>query len=181
MVAVLGYHFGVPHVTGGLLGVSVFFTLSGFLITSILLSGWRETGRLHLRRFYLGRARRLLPALGVVLLTVLAVTVLVDRDELGQRWHETIAATFYVSNWFTIRTGSSYFDLFAGPSPLEHLWSLAVEEQFYLIWPWLLWLGLRFTRKRPVLTGVTLIGLTLAVEIMLGAARIAPLAETAPA
>jgi peptidoglycan/LPS O-acetylase OafA/YrhL len=159
VVAVLGYHFGVPHFTGGLLGVSVFFTLSGFLITSILLSGWRETGRLHLRRFYLGRARRLLPALGVVLLTVLSVTALVNRGDLGQRWRETVAAAFYVSNWFTIRTGSSYFDLFAGPTPLEHLWSLAVEEQFYLVWPVLLLVLLRRTRGRQPRVALITLGL----------------------
>ena len=159
VVAVLGYHFGVPHFTGGLLGVSVFFTLSGFLITSILLAGWRETGRLRLRRFYLGRARRLLPALGVVLLTVLFVTALVSRGDLGQRWRETVAAAFYVSNWYTIRTGSSYFDLFAGPTPLEHLWSLAVEEQFYLVWPVLLLLLLWRTGGRQPRVALITLGL----------------------
>jgi len=148
VVAVLGYHFGVPHMDGGLLGVSVFFTLSGFLITGILITAWQRTGRIPFGRFYLGRARRLLPALAVVLLTVLVVSALVERDEFGRRWSETVAATFYVSNWFTIRTGSSYFDLFAGPSPLEHLWSLAVEEQFYLIWPVLLLVLLRVTGGR---------------------------------
>jgi peptidoglycan/LPS O-acetylase OafA/YrhL len=148
VLAVLGYHFGVPHMDGGLLGVSVFFTLSGFLITGILIAAWRQTGRIPFARFYLNRARRLLPALGVVLLTVLAVTALVERENLAQRWDESVAAAFYVSNWFMIRTGSSYFDLFAGPSPLEHLWSLAVEEQFYLIWPVLLLALLRLTGGR---------------------------------
>ena len=148
VIAVLGYHFGVPHMDGGLLGVSVFFTLSGFLITGILVSAWERTGRIPLGRFYLGRARRLLPALAVVLVTVLAVTALVDRSALARRWDETVAAAFYVSNWFTIRTSSSYFDLFAGPSPLEHLWSLAVEEQFYLIWPVLLVVLLLLTGGR---------------------------------
>jgi peptidoglycan/LPS O-acetylase OafA/YrhL len=148
VIAVLGYHFGVPHMDGGLLGVSVFFTLSGFLITGILVTAWQRTGRIPFGQFYLGRARRLLPALAVVLVTVLMVTALVDREELGQRWRETLAAAGYVSNWFTIHTGSSYFDLFAGPSPLEHLWSLAVEEQFYLIWPVLLLVLMRLTGGR---------------------------------
>jgi peptidoglycan/LPS O-acetylase OafA/YrhL len=166
VIAVLGYHFGVPHLDGGLLGVSVFFTLSGYLITGILVTAWQRSGRIALGRFYLGRARRLLPALGVVLLTVLVVTVLADRNELGQRWRETVAAALYVSNWFTIRTGSSYFDLFAGPSPLEHLWSLAVEEQFYLVWPVLLLVLLRLTGGRKPRVALVAAGLA-AVSFLL--------------
>jgi peptidoglycan/LPS O-acetylase OafA/YrhL len=166
VIAVLGYHFGVPNMDGGLLGVSVFFTLSGFLITGILITAWQRTGRIPFGRFYLGRARRLLPALAVVLLTVLAVTALVDRSALAQRWDETVAAGFYVSNWYTIRTGSSYFDLFAGPSPLEHLWSLAVEEQFYLIWPVLLLVLLRLTGGRKPRVALIAVGLA-AVSFLL--------------
>ena len=166
VIAVLGYHFGVPHMDGGLLGVSIFFTLSGFLITGILITAWQRTGRIPFGRFYLGRARRLLPALAVVLLTVLAVTALVERDQLGQRWRETVAAAFYVSNWFTIRTGTSYFDLFAGPSPLEHLWSLAVEEQFYLVWPVLLLVLLRVTGGRKPRVALLAAGLA-AVSFLL--------------
>ena len=166
VIAVLGYHFGVPHMDGGLLGVSVFFTLSGFLITGILITAWQRTGRIPLGRFYLGRARRLLPALAVVLLTVLAVTALVDRSALAKRWDETVAAGFYVSNWFTIRTGSSYFDLFSGPSPLEHLWSLAVEEQFYLIWPLLLLVLLKLTGGRKPRVALIAAGLA-AVSFLL--------------
>ena len=147
VLLVLGYHFGLPRLEGGLLGVSIFFTLSGFLITGILVDSWQD-GRWSLRRFYLARARRLLPALTVVLLAVLAVTVLVERDQLTQRWRETVAAAFYVSNWETIRAGDSYFSLVGGPGPLDHLWSLAVEEQFYLIWPALLVVLFRVTGGR---------------------------------
>jgi peptidoglycan/LPS O-acetylase OafA/YrhL len=167
VIAVLGYHFGVPTMGGGLLGVSVFFTLSGFLITGILLAAWQQTGRIPFGQFYLARARRLLPALAVVLVTVLMVTALVDRDELGQRWRETAAAAGYVSNWFTIHTGSSYFDLFAGPSPLEHLWSLAVEEQFYLIWPVLLLVLLRLSRGRTPRVALYATGLAAASFLLL--------------
>ncbi len=135
VLAVLGYHFGVPHADGGLLGVSIFFTLSGFLITGILLASWERTGGLELGRFYRQRARRLLPALTVVLLAVLLVTAVAQPDSLRQRVHETVGAALYVSNWTTIANGTSYFDYFAGPQPLEHLWSLAIEEQFYLLWP----------------------------------------------
>jgi peptidoglycan/LPS O-acetylase OafA/YrhL len=138
VIAVLGYHFAIPQMDGGLLGVSIFFTLSGFLITNILVSTWERTGRLDLRRFWLHRARRLLPALVVVLVVVLAVTAITDAESLSKRWDEAVSAIFYVNNWATINGDGSYFNSFAGPQPLEHLWSLAIEEQFYLIWPLLL-------------------------------------------
>ncbi len=138
VIAVLGYHFAIPQMAGGLLGVSIFFTLSGFLITSILVSTLERTGGLELRKFWLHRARRLLPALIVVLVVVLAVTAITDTESLSKRWSEAVSAAFYVNNWATIAGDGSYFDSFAGPQPLEHLWSLAIEEQFYLLWPLLL-------------------------------------------
>ncbi|HKE68325.1 MAG TPA: acyltransferase family protein [Nocardioidaceae bacterium] len=138
VIAVLGYHFAIPQMGGGLLGVSIFFTLSGFLITGILVSTWERTGGLELRRFWLHRARRLLPALVVVLVVVLTVTAITDAAALSKRWSEAVSALFYVNNWATISGGGSYFDYFAGPRPLEHLWSLSIEEQFYLVWPLLL-------------------------------------------
>lgn len=143
VLAVLGYHLGLPHLSGGLLGVGVFFTLSGFLITRILLSSWDRTGTLELRRFWLHRARRLLPALALVLVVVLLGTALTDRGALAERWGETWSAAAYVANWHTIAAGASYFERFVGPGPLDHLWSLSVEEQFYLLWPLVLLVALR--------------------------------------
>ncbi|MDX6317639.1 MAG: hypothetical protein QOD35_1039 [Nocardioidaceae bacterium] len=150
VLAVLGYHFGVPWLAGGLLGVGVFFTLSGCLITGILLSAYERTGGLELRRFWVHRARRLLPGLVLMLVVVLGTTALAQRGSLDQRWDQTLAAIFYVSNWTTIAGNVSYFDHFAGPGPLDHLWSLAVEEQFYLLWPLALLLLVRVV-KLPVL------------------------------
>ncbi|WP_168929539.1 acyltransferase family protein [Nocardioides sp. GY 10113] len=138
VAGVLGFHLGWSGLAGGLLGVGVFFTLSGFLITRLLLSSYRRTGTLELRRFWLHRARRLLPALLLVLGVVLTATALAQPGTMGRRWAEARAAVLHVANWHAIASGTSYADRFAPPGPFDHLWSLSVEEQFYLIWPLLL-------------------------------------------
>ena len=146
--AVIAYHLQFGWAGGGLLGVGVFFTLSGYLITDLLLGQWCADGRLNLRDFWLRHARRLLPALFVLLAVVTAWVTLVDRSALASLRGAVAAAAAYVSNWYFIAQHSSYFARFAPPGPLDHLWSLAVEEQFYLDWPWLLLLGLCFLRGR---------------------------------
>lgn len=138
---VVAYHIGVPGTGGGLLGVGVFFTLSGFLITMLLLNRWEKHGDLDLKHFWIRRFRRLLPAVVLLLIVVMIATVFVHPDKLGDRGEQAFFALIYVANWHTILTGGSYFEQFDGPSPLDHLWSLAVEEQFYVVWPLLL-LGL---------------------------------------
>jgi peptidoglycan/LPS O-acetylase OafA/YrhL/lysophospholipase L1-like esterase len=148
VLAVIAYHLGVGWAPGGLLGVGVFFTLSGYLITDLLLGRYDNTGRLELADFWLRRARRLLPALFVMLAVVAAWVTLLDRGQLAPVRGAVVSSAAYVSNWWLIAQHSSYFARFAPPMPLGHLWSLAVEEQFYLIWPWLLWLLLRLGRKR---------------------------------
>ena len=145
VLAVVAYHVQLGWAGGGLLGVGVFFTLSGYLITDLLLGQWSEHGRLRLADFWLRRARRLLPALFVVLAVVTAWVTLVDRSQLASLRGAVGAAGAYVSNWYYIAHHGSYFALFAPPGPLDHLWSLAVEEQFYLAWPLLL---LALTRLR---------------------------------
>jgi peptidoglycan/LPS O-acetylase OafA/YrhL len=144
--AVVAYHMDLGWAQGGLLGVGVFFTLSGYLITDLLLRQYERTGGLQLADFWLRRARRLLPALFVMLTVVVAWVTLLDRSLLPAVRGAASASAVYVTNWWLIAQHSSYFAQFAPPSPLGHLWSLAVEEQFYLIWPWLLWLGLRWKR-----------------------------------
>jgi peptidoglycan/LPS O-acetylase OafA/YrhL len=162
--AVVAYHLGLGWAPAGLLGVGVFFTLSGYLITDLLLAQWDGEGRLALGDFWVRRARRLLPALFVMLIVVVAWVALLDRSQLASLWSTVGAAALYVSNWFDVSQHVSYFARFGPPSPLGHLWSLAIEEQFYLLWPWLLWLGLRYVReRRSTVTGhVRLAGVTLA-------------------
>jgi peptidoglycan/LPS O-acetylase OafA/YrhL len=148
VLAVIAYHEQLGWAPGGLLGVAVFFTLSGYLITDLLLGMWAVDGRLNLGDFWIRRARRLLPALFVMLAVVTAWVTLADRARLGGLRAAVAAAASYSSNWYLIAGSGSYFGRFAPPGPLDHLWSLAVEEQFYLLWPWLLLLGLYCIRRR---------------------------------
>ncbi len=149
VLAVIAYHVGLSWAPGGLLGVGVFFTLSGYLITDLLLSHQQATGSLGMLEFWRRRARRLLPALFVLLAIVAGWVALLQRAQLPALRGAMAAAAGYVSNWWLIAQNSSYFARFGPPSPLGHLWSLAVEEQFYLLWPWLLLLALRCTAGRP--------------------------------
>jgi len=147
VLAVIAFHEQLGWAPGGLLGVGVFFTLSGYLITDLLLGQWVTRGRLALADFWARRARRLLPALFVMLAVVTAWITLADRARLAGLRGSVAAAATYSSNWYLIAAGQSYFARFAPPAPLDHLWSLAVEEQFYLAWPWLLLAGLVCLRK----------------------------------
>jgi peptidoglycan/LPS O-acetylase OafA/YrhL len=132
--AVLLFHGG--HLRGGFLGVDAFFVLSGFLITSLLLTEARERGGIALGAFWARRARRLLPALACVLAGVaLYAWLLAQPDELATIRGDALATIGYFANWRAIFTSRDYWALFRNPSPLEHTWSLAIEEQFYLAWP----------------------------------------------
>jgi len=174
VVAVILFHLGFGWASGGLLGVGVFFTLSGYLITDLLVSGL-ASGRMRLRDFWLARARRLLPALFVVLAVTSVWVWAHDPAQLTTVRGQVLAALVYMSNWWQMFGHQSYFARFAPPSPLNHLWSLAVEEQFYVVWPWLLLIGLRFVPERarrkllrPRLAAVTLIlAVASAVEMAL--------------
>ncbi len=136
VMAVIFFHVGVSWVGGGLLGVDVFFVLSGFLITTLLCRELSRTSTIRLGRFWAQRARRLLPALFVLVLGVAAYAYAFRNtiDVTGVR-NDAIATLAYVANWHFIVSDQGYFAQAAAPSPLLHTWSLAVEEQYYLIWP----------------------------------------------
>jgi peptidoglycan/LPS O-acetylase OafA/YrhL len=167
VIAVIAYHLGLPWAKGGMLGVGVFFTLSGYLITDLLLASWRRRGNLRLGTFWLHRARRLLPALFLVLAVVSVWVALFDASQLDQVRRQVISSAFYFANWSTIAQHGSYFARFATPLPLDHIWSLSIEEQFYLVWPWLLLLGLKVLGGRRGLLLMTL-GLAAASIVAMG-------------
>ena len=136
VLAVMAYHNGFSWIPGGFYGVDAFFVLSGYLITSLLLTEWESSGTVRLTRFWARRARRLLPALFVVvavvgLLRLAAPSALAWPDAVP----DALATLLYVANWHFIASGAGYFAASAPPSPLLHTWSLAIEEQFYLVWP----------------------------------------------
>jgi peptidoglycan/LPS O-acetylase OafA/YrhL len=147
VVAVMIYHANTSWLPGGFLGVEVFFVISGYLITLLLVGEHERTGTVNLGQFYLRRARRLLPALFVLLVGLMIYTTLFRSDALGQLRGDVVAGLTYVTNWYQIWVGQGY-TASGDFAPLRHLWSLAVEEQFYLLWP-LIMIGLmRLGRRR---------------------------------
>ncbi len=148
VLAVIAYHLEFGWAPGGLLGVGIFFTLSGYLITDILLAHMARRD-MRLIDFWLGRARRLLPALFLMLALVVAWVTIFGPAQPSKFRDAVIAAVFYVSNWQLIFQHVSYFARFGAAEPLGHLWSLAVEEQFYILWPFMLLGGVRLIRERP--------------------------------
>jgi peptidoglycan/LPS O-acetylase OafA/YrhL len=154
VLAVIAFHLNRDAVPGGQLGVGIFFTLSGYLITDLLLAQLSAGGRIRLGQFWLARARRLLPALFVMLAVVVAWVTIFGPSQPDQFRKGVVSAIFYVNNWEQIANNSSYFARFSTESPLIHLWSLSVEEQFYILWPFLLLIGVKVVRERPLASGV---------------------------
>ncbi|MFM7211129.1 MAG: acyltransferase family protein, partial [Actinomycetota bacterium] len=151
VAGVVTYHVGADWLPGGFLGVDLFFVLSGFLITGILLGQVDRSGGIAFAQFFTRRARRLLPALYLMLIAVCGWAFFVAApEEIGDLRGAALAALFYVANWFFILTGQSYFADMQGPSPGEHTWSLAIEEQYYLVWPLLLLLLVRKASPRLI-------------------------------
>jgi peptidoglycan/LPS O-acetylase OafA/YrhL len=154
VIAVFLYHAGVGWMPGGFLGVDVFFVISGYLITSLLLSERRRTGAVRLGQFWIRRARRLLPAVGVMIAVTMIVAAIVEPDRMTALRGDAISSLAYVANWHFVFEHQAYFDQFQRPSLFRHLWSLSVEEQFYLFWPLAFAAGMTLLGRRRLLLGV---------------------------
>ena len=158
VLAVLLYHGGVSWAQGGFLGVDLFFALSGYLITALLLAERGETGRVDAKSFWMRRAKRLLPALFLMMLVLAAYVALFASPEEAQRLRADGTATIlYVANWWYALSGASYFEAFH-PSMFRHTWSLGIEEQFYLVWPLLFIGGMAWMKGRTKHFAVVVVG-----------------------
>src|ERR1019366_7636080 len=159
VVGVMAYHGGIPWLPAGFLGVDAFFVLSGFLITSLLISEWQRRRTIRLGQFWARRARRLLPALLLLLVfVVLYAAFVVPAGTYPGLRLDALSTLFYVANWHFILIGSNYFNQTGLPSLLTHTWSLAVEEQFYLVWS-LVVVGVpKFTGRLWALLALSVVG-----------------------
>ncbi len=152
VLAVILYHLDIPGLfSSGFLGVDIFFTVSGFLITAQLIRQFQTDGTIAIGNFYLKRARRLFPAVLVLLIFCILITEWLVRDAAWRTRSDLLPALFYFSNWWQIFSEQSYFEMSGRPALLQHLWSLAIEEQFYIAWPLLLLVILHHFRERGVL------------------------------
>lgn len=166
VIAVIAYHLDLALAPGGLIGVGIFFVLSGYLITDQILQRWHKERRLDLKDFWIRRARRLLPAMFVMLFATAIWLLVFDRSRLAALQGDFISSTLYFNNWWLIFHNVSYFESFGPPSPIGHLWSLAIEEQFYLIWPLVIIVGLRLAPQRGKLIVMCLTGAFLSALAM---------------
>ena len=169
VIAVVIYHMNATALQSGLLGVTIFFVLSGYLITGLLIREWSTTKKINLPQFWLRRVRRLFPAIVFVLLGTIVLTGVFAPDMLTKLRNDIVAALLFFTNWWYIFQDVSYFEAMGAPSPVTHFWSLAIEEQFYLIWPPLLLLLLsKRVKKRHIQLGllVTAIASAAAMAIL---------------
>ena len=149
VVAVVLYHLNLTWAQGGLLGVTIFFVLSGYLITRLLLNEIAKTGRIDLKSFWIRRIRRLFPAVVTVVVVTCALCTVFNHVMLTKMRPDILPSLLFFNNWWQIMQGVSYFNALGDPSPLTHFWSLAIEEQFYLIWPPLLFAMVSMHVSKP--------------------------------
>ncbi|MEH6937324.1 acyltransferase family protein [Bacillus sp. JJ664] len=166
VLSVIAYHLNLPGASGGFLGVTVFFVLSGYLITDLLIAEWSITKKIDLKNFWVRRAKRLLPGMFTLILVIIATVSIFQPSLLTSLKQDSIAAVFYYSNWWYIFHDLSYFESFGPPSLLNHFWSLAVEEQFYILWPIIILIGLRFMKRKSLLFLVTITGAIISTLLM---------------
>ena len=171
VLAVMAFHENLSALPGGFLGVDVFFVLSGYLITDMLAARFDRWGRIGVADFWARRARRLLPALAVMLVTTTAAVAVFEPAQLKNLRPALLAAVTYTSNWWQALAHRSYFAVFGPPPVLQHLWSLAVEEQFYLVWPLVAVLLLRKVRRRRARAGAAAAGAAGSALLMLALYR----------
>jgi peptidoglycan/LPS O-acetylase OafA/YrhL len=167
VIVIMGYHGGLFLANGGFYSLDTFFTLSGFLITTLLVAEWQQSGSIRLVRFWARRARRLLPALFLLVVAVVTYVALFSTPGTyaGLRL-DAFASLFYVANWHFILVGSNYFAQTGPTSPLLHTWSLAVEEQFYLFWPLVVIAVLRTRLGLRLLLAVCVVGALASATLM---------------
>ena len=149
VVAVVLYHLNLTWAQGGLLGVTIFFVLSGYLITRLLLNEVAKTGRIDLKSFWIRRIRRLFPAVVTVVVVTCALCTIFNHVMLTKMRPDILPSLLFFNNWWQIAQDISYFNALGDPSPLTHFWSLAIEEQFYLIWPPLLFAMVSMHVSKP--------------------------------
>ena len=149
VVAVVLYHLNLTWAQGGLLGVTIFFVLSGYLITRLLINEVSKTGRIDLKSFWIRRIRRLFPAVVTVVVVTCALCTIFNHVMLTKMRPDILPSLLFFNNWWQIAQNVSYFNALGDPSPLTHFWSLAIEEQFYLIWPPLLFAMVSMHVSKP--------------------------------
>jgi peptidoglycan/LPS O-acetylase OafA/YrhL len=168
VVAVMIYHANHDWLKGGFLGVEVFFVISGYLITLLLIGEHERTGGVDLKQFWIRRFRRLLPALFVMMALLMLYLAVGFRDAQGSARGDLVAGAAYISNWFQISSGAGYTQAEAF-APLRHLWSLAVEEQFYVVWPLIMVAILRRAHRNLPKVALWLVGVSLAITVVVWA------------
>lgn len=166
VIGVILYHLNIPWFQGGFSGVTVFFVLSGYLITDILIDEWNKNNKIDYFRFMIRRFRRLAPALLSMIFIVTLMVIVTNHPSFDKLRSDFFPSLLYVTNWWYIFHEVSYFDNFGPASPLTHLWSLAMEEQFYLIWPLLVILGFAFIKRKWFRVLAILVGVVLSAWLM---------------